>query len=83
MVTSGLHTGPNRYGLSAGQITPVHPEGKVRSGKVMIMLRCVICRVWSIQSCEMVNTLIHHCEAVLHLRFSDGIMVTCSKVWPL
>jgi len=28
----------------------------------------------------MVNTLIHHCEAVLHLRFSDGIMVTCSKV---
>jgi len=37
-------------------------------------------RVWSIQTCEMVNTLIHHCEAVLHLRFSDGIMVTCSKV---
>ena len=28
----------------------------------------------------MLNTLIHHCEAVLHLRFSDGIMVTCSKV---
>lgn len=26
------------------------------------------------------NTLIHHCEAVLHLRFCDGIMVTCSKV---
>ena len=37
-------------------------------------------RVWSIQTGEMVNTLIHHCEAVLHLRFSDGIMVTCSKV---
>ena len=29
---------------------------------------------------EMVNTLIHHCEAVLHLRFQDGVMVTCSKV---
>ena len=27
----------------------------------------------------MLNTLIHHCEAVLHLRFCDGIMVTCSK----
>ena len=25
------------------------------------------------------NTLIHHCEAVLHLRFYNGMMVTCSK----
>lgn len=25
------------------------------------------------------NTLIHHCEAVLHLRFAHGLMVTCSK----
>ena len=37
---------------------------------------------------EMLNTLIHHCEAVLHLRFQDGIMITCSKdrtiaVWDL
>jgi len=40
-------------------------------------------RVWSIQTGEMVNTLIHHCEAVLHLRFSDGMMVTCSKVQTL
>jgi len=30
---------------------------------------------------EMVNTLIHHCEAVLHLRFNNGMMVTCSKVF--
>ena len=37
-------------------------------------------RVWSVKTAEMLNTLIHHCEAVLHLRFSDGIMVTCSKV---
>ena len=37
-------------------------------------------RVWDVRSGEMLNTLIHHCEAVLHLRFSDGIMVTCSKV---
>lgn len=28
---------------------------------------------------EMLNTLIHHCEAVLHLRFNNGMMVTCSK----
>lgn len=27
----------------------------------------------------MVKTLIHHCEAVLHLRFCNGMMVTCSK----
>ena len=37
-------------------------------------------RVWSVKTGEMLNTLIHHCEAVLHLRFCDGIMVTCSKV---
>jgi len=29
---------------------------------------------------DLVNTLQHHSEAVLHLRFADGIMVTCSKV---
>ncbi|KAL4681276.1 hypothetical protein H8959_006753 [Pygathrix nigripes] len=28
---------------------------------------------------EVLNTLIHHNEAVLHLRFSSGLMVTCSK----
>lgn len=37
-------------------------------------------RVWDVTTGEMVNTLIHHCEAVLHLRFSNGMMVTCSKV---
>lgn len=37
-------------------------------------------RVWDVESGEMVNTLIHHCEAVLHLRFNNGMMVTCSKV---
>ena len=36
-------------------------------------------RVWDVKSGEMVNTLIHHCEAVLHLRFNNGMMVTCSK----
>lgn len=40
-------------------------------------------RVWDVESGEMVNTLIHHCEAVLHLsfkfRFCNGMMVTCSK----
>lgn len=37
-------------------------------------------RVWDVATGEMVNTLIHHCEAVLHLRFCNGMMVTCSKV---
>lgn len=37
-------------------------------------------RVWDVNTGEMVNTLIHHCEAVLHLRFNNGMMVTCSKV---
>jgi len=37
-------------------------------------------RVWDANNGDMVNTLIHHCEAVLHLRFTNGLMVTCSKV---
>lgn len=37
-------------------------------------------RVWDVKTGEMTNTLIHHCEAVLHLRFNNGMMVTCSKV---
>ena len=42
---------------------------------------CVVMgRVWNIKTGEMINTLIHHCEAVLHLKFWEGIMVTCSKV---
>lgn len=38
-------------------------------------------RVWDVETGEMVNTLIHHCEAVLHLsfNFNNGMMVTCSK----
>lgn len=37
-------------------------------------------RVWDVNTGDMANTLIHHCEAVLHLRFNNGMMVTCSKV---
>ncbi|NXR01610.1 FBW1B protein, partial [Sagittarius serpentarius] len=37
------------------------------------------CRVWDVNTGEVLNTLIHHNEAVLHLRFSNGLMVTCSK----
>lgn len=37
-------------------------------------------RVWDVKTGDMTNTLIHHCEAVLHLRFNNGMMVTCSKV---
>ncbi|CAJ0942710.1 unnamed protein product [Ranitomeya imitator] len=36
-------------------------------------------RVWDVKSGEVLNTLIHHNEAVLHLRFCNGLMVTCSK----
>ncbi|NWR35238.1 FBW1B protein, partial [Tachuris rubrigastra] len=36
-------------------------------------------RVWDVNTGEVLNTLIHHNEAVLHLRFSNGLMVTCSK----
>ena len=38
------------------------------------------CRVWDVHTGEMLNTLLHHCEAVLHLRFNSHTMVTCSKV---
>ncbi len=37
-------------------------------------------RVWDVSTGTQMNTLIHHCEAVLHLRFQNGMMVTCSKV---
>lgn len=42
-----------------------------------ITLLC--CRVWEVTTGEVLNTLIHHNEAVLHLRFANGLMVTCSK----
>ena len=37
-------------------------------------------RVWDVHTGNMLNTLVHHCEAVLHLRFFNKTMVTCSKV---
>ena len=48
--------------------------------KIWINNDCLFCRVWNVHTGEMLNTLIHHCEAVLHLRFQEGMMVTCSKV---
>lgn len=39
----------------------------------------LFCRVWEVKTGEVLNTLIHHNEAVLHLRFANGLMVTCSK----
>ena len=44
------------------------------------MYYCDLHSVWDVSSGQMLNTLVHHCEAVLHLRFSDATMVTCSKV---
>ena len=32
-------------------------------------------RVWDVESGEMVNTLIHHCEAVLHLSFNFKVRI--------
>ena len=36
-------------------------------------------RIWDIETYQLKSTLIHHSEAVLHLRFSNNLMVTCSK----
>ncbi|KAK3698760.1 hypothetical protein QZH41_014525 [Actinostola sp. cb2023] len=47
----------------------IKPNKNIMSGPI----------VWNVHSGEMLNTLIHHCEAVLHLRFQEGMMVTCSK----
>lgn len=48
---------------------------------VSAMKHCALLfpRVWDVNTGEVLNTLIHHNEAVLHLRFSNGLMVTCSK----
>lgn len=37
-------------------------------------------RVWNIVNGDMVNILTHHREAVLHLKFNDNTLVTCSEV---
>lgn len=49
--------------------------------RLRVMKQCafVFSRVWDVNTGEVLNTLIHHNEAVLHLRFSNGLMVTCSK----
>lgn len=43
------------------------------------LITLLFCRVWEVKTGEVLNTLIHHNEAVLHLRFANGLMVTCSK----
>ncbi|VDK48862.1 unnamed protein product, partial [Dibothriocephalus latus] len=37
-------------------------------------------RLWDLSTGECLHTLRHHSEAVLHLRFRNNILVTCSKV---
>lgn len=49
------------------------------SSSIDRVLLVPICRVWEVTTGEVLNTLIHHNEAVLHLRFANGLMVTCSK----
>lgn len=46
---------------------------------IPLLLPLLPCRVWEVTTGEVLNTLIHHNEAVLHLRFANGLMVTCSK----
>uniref|UniRef100_A0A915K9P6 Uncharacterized protein n=1 Tax=Romanomermis culicivorax TaxID=13658 RepID=A0A915K9P6_ROMCU len=36
-------------------------------------------RVWDVNSGEMLQIFDQHKEAVLHLKFANGTMVTCSK----
>ncbi|KAI1702106.1 WD domain, g-beta repeat domain-containing protein [Ditylenchus destructor] len=36
-------------------------------------------RIWDVNTGAQLNTLIHHSEAVLHLRFQNGMLVTSSK----
>ena len=50
---------------------------------INIVLLVFHIRVWDVSNGTMINTLVHHCEAVLHLRFNNDTMVTCSKVCPL
>lgn len=33
-------------------------------------------RIWDVKTGAQLNTLIHHVEAVLHLRFQNGMLVT-------
>ena len=50
MTSSGLHIGPNRYRLSAGQLTPVHPKakGKVRTGGGLPLYGCFIAELYNL-----------------------------------
>lgn len=73
--TTGLSPSHFRH-LSAGIVNAEIFVPKLRSNQVPFFYN----RVWNVHTGEMLNTLFHHCEAVLHLRFQDGMMVTCSKV---
>lgn len=37
-------------------------------------------RVWDIITGKVINTLLYHHEAVIHLKFDNNMMVTSSKV---
>lgn len=56
----------------------LHHSSSCLPPHVSFYLFC-LCRVWEVTTGEVLNTLIHHNEAVLHLRFANGLMVTCSK----
>lgn len=50
---------------------------RLENALYLIIFTCF--RVWDVENGNELNTLIHHSEAVLHLRFANGILVTCSK----
>lgn len=47
------------------------------------MLNEFYSRVWDVHTGTPLNVLVHHVEAVLHLRFQNGMMVTWYKFFVL
>lgn len=37
-------------------------------------------RVWDVETGDLLNTVTGHSHAVLHVRFKDNVVVSCSKV---
>lgn len=55
----------------------MHQSGKKNLQKSISLNFCLfLYRIWDVNTGELLNTLIHHVEAVLHLRFQDGMLVT-------
>ncbi|NXS01311.1 FBW1A protein, partial [Oxylabes madagascariensis] len=71
MLHHGILMAWSAYAINNSVLISVTPTQSLVSNPSLL--------VWDVNAGEMLNTLIHHCEAVLHLRFNNGMMVTCSK----